>query len=430
MDFHKRILIFPGGTESGLEIWKALKDNKFVTVYSAGSNVSNHAPFVFVNHFILPTVFEVGWVSELNSLVEKEKIDYIYPAHDDVLKALADNLEKIRTKVIMPDPEIVKICRSKSQTYRFLNSKIPTPKLYVFSDEIDKFPVFVKPDVGQGSFNAMKIMDKNSLDYFFARIDGLLIMEYLPGREFTVDCFSDREKGLLFSHGRERVRTRNGISVNTKPSQLEYEEVFEEYAKIISDSLEISGAWFFQVKQDKNGVFTLLEIGTRIAGGMALYRVLGVNFPLLSIFEAERMPIQIIYNNIQIEMDRALVNRYKSDLNYGCVYVDLDDCLIIKGKVNLDLLKFLFQCLERHTRVNLLTRNENNTREILREKRIENIFDEIIVIDKIAKKSDYIKERNSILIDDSFIERLEVFQALKIPVFEPSSVELLLDDRK
>ena len=33
-------------------------------------------------------------------------------------------------------------------------------------------------------------------------------MDYLPGKEYTVDCFSHRTHGLMFCSGRERVRVK------------------------------------------------------------------------------------------------------------------------------------------------------------------------------------------------------------------------------
>jgi len=53
------VLILPGGTEIGLEIWRALKDCKDIRLYSAASDVSNHAPYVFARHFIVPGVHEL-----------------------------------------------------------------------------------------------------------------------------------------------------------------------------------------------------------------------------------------------------------------------------------------------------------------------------------------------------------------------------------
>ena len=45
------VLVFPGGTEIGLEIQRALCQCKDIRLYSAGLDVSNHAPYVFARHF-------------------------------------------------------------------------------------------------------------------------------------------------------------------------------------------------------------------------------------------------------------------------------------------------------------------------------------------------------------------------------------------
>ena len=44
----------------------------------------------------------------------------------------------------------------------------------------------------------------------------MIVTEYLPGREYTVDCFSDRDQGLQYCAPRLRVRTRNGIAMDSR----------------------------------------------------------------------------------------------------------------------------------------------------------------------------------------------------------------------
>ena len=65
MQKRKKVLVFPGGTEIGLEIWKSLKDCKDIMLFSAGSNVSNHEPYFFKNHFIVPDVSINNWIEVL-----------------------------------------------------------------------------------------------------------------------------------------------------------------------------------------------------------------------------------------------------------------------------------------------------------------------------------------------------------------------------
>ncbi len=426
----KNVLVFPGSTEVGMEIWKALKDCKDINLFSASSEVPNHSSYVYYNHFSVPDVnSKEDWISALNKIILDYHIDYIYPAHDDVIEALALNRDKIRTDVVSPPLETCLICRSKSKTYKKFRDLLPVPKMYENIKDIEYYPVFVKPDKGQGAKNAQKVMDKKTLQILLERIPDLLILEYLSGEEYTVDCFTDREKGLLFCGGRERIRTRSGISINSKPVGEALNQKFVEYASIISKELDIYGAWFFQLKRDSRGVFKLLEIAPRISGTMCTHRVLGINFPLLSIYEKERMDLKILKNEYQVEVDRALINRYRHNISFSKVYVDLDDTLILNNRINIQLISFLFQCLNKGNKLILIKKTTSNLDEVLNRWRITNLFDEVICIKREQSKADFINPEGAIFIDDSFAERKAVFDRYKIPTFDCNMIELLIDER-
>ena len=426
-----RVLVFPGGTEIGLEIHRALCQCKEVCLYSAGLDNSNHAPFIFARHYFLPIIHDPSWLDELNQLIENESIDYIFPAYDDVLVALAQNSSSINAKIVTSPLHTCLVTRSKSETYRLFKNVLPVPEIYQELEEVARYPVFVKPDRGQGSEGTQLVETREDL-YRILKHKGLehrkelVVMEHLAGEEYTIDCFSDREDGLLFCQARRRVRTKSGISMDSRPV---HEDLFLSYADAISRKLAFHGAWFFQLKKDCDGTHKLLEIAPRIAGTMCLHRVLGINFPLLSIYEQERVPIQILKNSINVEVDRALVNRYRHNLTFSAVYVDLDDTLILNGKVNLDLVKFLYQCINSGKRLVLLTRHALDVDATLRRHRLREMFDQIIHVAHSGCKSDYVQERDAILIDDSFSERRRVFTRHGIPTFDCSMVEMLIDDR-
>ena len=92
------ILVFPGGSEVGLEIHRALAPCENIHLFSASSEVPNHAPYVFKNHFVVPDIRTTHWMDKLNTVIESNQIDYIYPAYDDVLLALSDNQKKIKCR--------------------------------------------------------------------------------------------------------------------------------------------------------------------------------------------------------------------------------------------------------------------------------------------------------------------------------------------
>jgi hypothetical protein len=420
------VLVFPGGTEIGLEIHRALAWRKEVRLFSASEDVSNHAPFVFRDHFHVPNVHDPSFVDILNRIVRDYEIDFIFPAHDDVIVALALNAHKLGASIVTSPMETCLVCRSKSTTYSVLSDIVPVPKLFNNVEEVKDFPVFVKPDKGQGARQAVKV--RNALGLQQAMDDCIepIILEYLPGDEYTIDCFTDRNAGLLFSGGRQRVRVRNGISFNSRPVD---NAVFHDYAIKISKKLKFHGAWFFQLKEDARGILKLLEVAPRIAGTMATYRVLGINFPLLSIYEQIGVRVDIVLNNTCLEIDRAITNRYKHNLEYHSVYVDLDDTLVVENKVNVELVRFLYQCINNGKTLILLTKHEGHIGETLKRYRLFDLFDEIIQIEESESKADHIHHTKPILIDDSFSERKAVSTLLGIPTFDSSMIEMLIDER-
>lgn len=421
-----KVLVFPCGSEIGLEIHKALSWSTYIELFGA-SSVSDHGQFVYKNYISkMPFIDEHGFIEKLNKIIDKYKIDFIYPAHDSVVLKLSENQDMIRSKVIGSPPETCKICRSKAKTYKKFKSKLLVPQMYEITDEDIQLPVFLKPDVGQGSKGTFVTRTKEEMEILLKKDKSLLILEYLPGREYTVDCFTDRNATLRFVGARERIRIMNGISVDTKPV---LEKKLDMMAQIINSTLKFRGAWFFQVKENKNNEFTLIEIAPRIAGAMALYRNLGVNFPLLSVFDAMDKDVKIYTNKYSIEMDRALINRFKTNLRYKYVYIDLDDTIIFNDNINPFIIAFIFQCKNRGIKVYLFSKHKGNIRKTLCKYNLESLFDKILNIHSQEEKSDYISEKSSLFIDDSFSERLKIAEKLKIPVFDTNAIESLIDWR-
>jgi carbamoyl-phosphate synthase large subunit len=420
----RNVLVFPAGTEIGLEINNALKHCKEVALFGAGQNIPNHARFVFPEYHVLPSIHESGWLPSLIDLVSKLKIDYIFPAYDDVIVALSQAADRIPAAIISSPALACEITRSKTATYRALAGKVRVPHVYGSASEVVSYPVLVKPDRGQGSQGVRVIDTEDELNHAMREVRDPVICEYLPGEEFTVDCFSDRERGLLFAGARSRRRIRNGISVNTVTGQLP--EVWQ-IAEIIGRTLNLRGAWFFQLKRASDGELALLEVAPRIAGAMAAHRVIGVNFPLLSIFEHERLDVKLLINHGEVELDRALSNRYRYHLDFSTAYIDLDDTLILDGQVNLQVVKFIYQCINQRKQIKLITRHQLDLGETLRKHRLQNLFDDVIHITEGTAKSSLITERDAIFIDDSFAERLEVSQRCGIPTFDGSMLEVLAE---
>ena len=423
----KNILVFPAGTEIAFEIHDALKNSKFVRLFGATS-VPCHAEFVFQTCVTgLPFVDDPALIPALNRVIDTYGIDYVYPAHDSALLRFSEERDALHAEVVASARETVEICRSKTRTYRFLSGASYLPAFYGSPDEIPGYPVFIKPAVGQGSQGARMIKDRSHLEEALSEGQEYTICEYLPGEELTVDCFTDRHGSLLVVSPRSRERIRAGIAVRSR--NLPLTEELQSIAEDINRRLSFNGAWFFQVKKNAAGQFRLLEIAPRIAGTMGLTRNLGINMPLLTLYNFWGIDVSLIPNREDLLLDRAFISRFRTDLSYSSVYVDFDDTLIVRGKVNAFLMMFLYQAFNQSKRLCLLTRHSTDIFSDLEKVCIPaSLFSEIIRLDETGAKTDFIAP-DSIFIDDSFSERKRVREALGIPVFDLDMVESLIDWR-
>lgn len=430
MDFEpKNVLVFPAGTEIGMEIHAALKYSRFVRLFG-GTSVPCHAEMLFENCIEgFPFIDDEGFIEYLNAVIDEYKIDYVYPAHDSALMTLTREQANIHCAVVTSPYETVEICRSKNRTYDFLAGSPYLPRYYGSPDEVETYPVFIKPTVGQGAQGARLIKNREHLSE--ALSDGVeyAICEYLPGDEFTVDCFTDRHGKLLTVSPRSRDRIRAGIAVRSR--LLPADDAIRTIAEDINKKMRFNGAWFFQLKENNNGEYRLMEIAPRIAGTMGLSRSRGVNFPLLTLYNMWGFDVSLISNGNEAMLDRAFISRFVTDIRYESVYVDFDDTMVVRGRVNAQLMMFLYQAKNQGKRLHLLTKHpERPIREDLSRYGIaESLFDEIIHIPQEGSKSEYITDTAPIFIDDSFAERKRIRDSLGIPVFDLDMIESLLDWR-
>jgi len=418
-----RVLVFPCGTEIGLELHRALGRCRHVALYGASSVYSNHGRYLYDPYWDgFPFITDPACIPALNALIEAHDIDLLYPAHDDVVTALADH-PALKCPVIGSPASTATICRSKRQTYAHLHALLPVPREYAPSEDYP-LPVFLKPEAGQGSHGVMLARSRAQVEAMRERDPTLMLLEYLPGAEYTVDCFTDATGTLRFAGPRERLRILNGISVHSRPVAS---QELENYARVINEALPLRGAWFFQMKQSSTGELTLLEVAPRVGGGMGLFRAVGVNLPLLSVYDALGISVNVDAQDFSVDMDRALHASFRLGIDYEHVYIDFDDTLSSEGLPSPLAAAFLAQCRVRGIKVHVLSRHSGNLEAALAASGLRGLVDTVTHITDGSPKSAQVREEAAIFIDDSFAERAEVRAALGIPVFGVDALDVLMD---
>ncbi len=421
----RRVLVFPCGSEVGLEVRKAVEGSKYFLLVGA-SSILDHGQYVY-DEFVsgIPYIGEEGCIAYLSRIVKEHNIDAIYPTMDLVIFELKKHEQDLGCKVIASDLSIVSICVSKRNTYEKLAGIVPTPEIYCDPD-VARFPAFLKPNVGYGGKNTRVIQNRNDIDEKTYTDNSYIVSEYLGGDEYTVDCFTNRQGKLMLSWARRRERIKSGISVSTKYEVCQNE--FSELAIRINDALSFRGAWFFQVKRNNKGELKLLEIAARIAGSSGILRTYGINLPLLTLYDAFEEDLELCFNKFPVTMDRAFYDKFKIDIKFKYVYIDYDDCLVFSdGTVNYKLVAFIYRCINEKKKIVLLSRHRGDILSELKEKRLNELFDDVIQIANDEKKSDYIKHTDSIFIDDSYRELSDVSKNKEIPIF-PLDMTYCLND--
>jgi hypothetical protein len=420
------ILVFPCGSEIGLDIYSSVCYSTYFHLIG-GSSVDDHGRFVYEDYIPdIPFANTPEFIPAMSRIVKERHIDAIYPAMDLVITILKEHEEELGCRVVASPIETTQICLSKELTYMKLEGCILIPKVFdPLNVPVDEFPVFAKPKIGYGAKGTKKLNNQEEVDSFVKGKQDILILEYLPGEEFTVDCFTDKEGNPLYSAARKRNRVKDGISVNT--FFVDEQEEFNRITEIINSKIKFRGAWFYQVKRDRKGQLRLLEIASRLGGSSLLSRAVGVNFALLSLFDAFDYNVVVFKNDYKVELDRALENKYKTDIEFDSVYCDYDDCLILdKTRVNIDLVKFLYQCVNQGKKIYLLSKHDGDLKKELIDFRLDHLFDKVIHIEKDADKADYIKCQQAIFIDDSNAERVNIKNRLNLPVFSPEMIDVLI----
>lgn len=427
------LLLVPGTTLIASEYLEALRPIKNLHLFGAGFDTEHPLCIKYQCFEFLSANLNEAIPVAIRKIVSTHSIDLVIPCHDDWIFALSNVKEELEAFCLTPMPEIAKIIRSKRLTYRKLFNSIPVPKTFPNLESIEDFPVFIKPDRGQGSKDS-KIINSLSELNFFTGLSGAieepwLVSEYLNGQEFTVDCFSDTQGQLLYCSTRLRIETRNGLAVRT---QVLPHVDDSSWAKSILNLLPMVGSWFFQYKLDSNHNRKLLEVAARPAGASGINRLFGVNLPLLNVLQATGIACEI-QNYKEAVSTNKLINSEITEAVFHSrifknIFVDFDDTLVSWQDPlapNTQILNFLNVCRLEGKELTLISRHKGDLMARLKQLNIALLFNRIIHIKDFSLKGSLMEKthEDSLFIDDSFAERKDVKNQLgdSIVTVDPSA---------
>ncbi len=420
-----RVLVFPSCNEPGLEVVHALLKSNKLAVYGGSSGAAEYDPSAALlkHHLRCPYLGTAGFATEFRRQLSEHRIDLVFPTVDSLVAEFS-TWSVPGTGFITPNPETARLFLSKSRTYDRLAKVVAVPEVY--PGPAVPFPAYAKPDVGSGGKG--HVLVTGEADLAQARSRNLLITEYLPGDEFTVDCLNDLSGRLLFANVRLRGQIGRGIALGTKGV---LQTAIADSVRKIAETVSIEGPWFAQFKLDAAGHPKLLEVNPRVAGSMTLTRLMGVNIPLASVFLFRGYPLEIPEPVGGVVLNRCLRNLSVVN-DFRWVIWDLDDTLIRKDhKPDPDLMACLFDFQNRGIRQALVTKNLA-ARALLAKHQIPNFFADICATDDKLEGLRQLLDRHRIapagciVVNDSFTEKLALQQAYpELRIVTPDAVDLM-----
>lgn len=300
----KTILITAANSQTVISTIYSLRQafyTKIIAVDRTRNTLSKH----LVDVSIISGKSDKAHLAAIKKAIKKYKIDAIIPHSIPDRILLMQNEEKLQgVPVCSTNHESLIKAEDKGKFAKACEElDIPIPEQYVAktAKDIRKYAkklgypekkIIVKPVTSKGgrgfrilnedvNFKAAfytqkeqhRELNMNSLiEILGIRFPPLIISEYLPGKEYSVDCLN--YEGHFLAIPRRRVETILGL---TSYGRLEDNEELKNYAKRLTEKLGLTTVYGFQFKEDEEGKLKALECNPRIQGTMIMSTLAGAN---------------------------------------------------------------------------------------------------------------------------------------------------------
>jgi carbamoyl-phosphate synthase large subunit len=312
------VIVTACGAPGAPGIIKSLRMNGEREIRIIGTDMNPDAVGFYMvdKSYVVPPGNSPEFIPKMLEIAKKEEVDVILPLATYELMSFSLNkrkFEDIGTKVMVSDPEPLEIANNKGKLYDFLRGKniiVPSSKIVENLDQLEKsvqdlgypgIPVCIKPQLGKGGrgFRILKA-DVDKLDLFlnhkpdntittleeirsvFDEADSfpkMVVMEYLPGKEYSVDILARKGKAII-TVPRSRDAIKLGISfIGTIENNLEVAKMASKIVKEIGLDYNIN----LQLKYSSEDIPKIIEINPRVSGTIVLCTGAGVNMPYIGV---------------------------------------------------------------------------------------------------------------------------------------------------
>lgn len=231
---------------------------------------------------VIPRFEEPGCLKEILGICARDSIHAIIPLSNKAVEFLDENRRPFRQKdvfLFLQEKETIAICHDKRRLGEFLAAAgIPVPATAQPRSLKNKFPLFSKRRRGEGGGNSFIVENQHDLEFYSRRYPDNLFQEFIRGKEYSVDWFSDQKGNPILIVPRERLVVRNG---EVWVSRIHKEPGIIEAARTVGERLGLRGPCNLQGILDASGRFSFTDINLRFGSGAVHTAAAGGDIPMM-----------------------------------------------------------------------------------------------------------------------------------------------------
>jgi carbamoyl-phosphate synthase large subunit len=268
----QRVLVTGAGGPAGVAVIRSLLRRSDLTVFAADMD---------------------GWASGIY-LVPPAQRRLVPPGRDaDFVPAIARMVAEDHLDLVISALDKLALAERCAATGRTPRTVLAGPDATAIDWE---FPVFAKPRQGAGSRGVRLVPDRAALEAL-PTDEGLIVQDFLPGEEYSVDVIADASGAVIAAVPRTRARVDSGVAI---AGRTVLDPELEDTAADIARAIGLVGVANVQLRRDRDGRAVLLEVNPRFPGALPLTIAAGVDIPSLvaDLFLGREMPVRVPFREV------------------------------------------------------------------------------------------------------------------------------------
>lgn len=279
----KRILVTGAGGPAGINFISSLRiaPEQMLII---GTEANHH--FIHLattdKKYVVPRATEPGYISKLNEIIRKEKIEFLHAQPDIEVEVVSANREKLDVPVYLPSKKAVAACQDKLESARLWKKHGISVAEFIeirAESDIDRAfeelgsPIWIRATRGAGGIGSTPASNRQTatswINYWKSRKAGykFIAQQHLPGRNLAFhSLWKDGE--LVTSMARERIEyiyphlAPSGITGTPAVQKTVHDEAVNKTGTnaVLAIDPKFNGIACVDMKENEKGIPCVTEI--------------------------------------------------------------------------------------------------------------------------------------------------------------------------